>query len=66
MKLPFEIDLGGKVAVITGAGGVICSELAAALASCGCRVALLDINEEAAKKAAERAGGEHRGKMRLS
>ena len=58
MKLPFEIDLNGKVAVITGAGGVICSELAAALASCGCRVALLDINEEAAKKAAERAGGE--------
>lgn len=56
MKLPFEIDLSGKTAVITGAGGVICSELAAALAKCGCNVALLDINEEAAQKAAEKAG----------
>lgn len=58
MKLPFNVDLNGKVAVITGGGGVICSEFAAALAACGCKVALLDINVEAAKKAAERAGGE--------
>ena len=26
MKLPFQIDLSGKVAVVTGAGGVLCSE----------------------------------------
>lgn len=57
MKLPFEIDLSGKTAVITGAGGVICSELARALAECGCRVALLDINEEAAAAAAEKCAG---------
>ena len=26
MKLPIEIDLKGKVAVVTGGGGVLCSE----------------------------------------
>lgn len=41
MKLPFTIDLSGKVAVITGAGGVLCSDMARALAQCGARVALL-------------------------
>lgn len=56
MKLPYKIDLNGKVAVITGAGGVICSELAAALAECGCSVALLDINYDAAKEKAEKIG----------
>ena len=57
MKLPFNIDLAGKVAVVTGAGGVICSEIAQALAECGAKVALLDIDESAAKKVAERIGG---------
>lgn len=52
MKLPFTIDLSDKVAIVTGAGGVICSYLASAMASCGAKVALLDINEEAAKNAA--------------
>ena len=56
MKLPFNIDLAGKVAVVTGAGGVICSEFAQALAECGAKVALLDIDESAAKKVAERIG----------
>lgn len=53
MKLPFEINLNGKVAVVTGAGGVLCSMFAEALASTGAKVALLDLNEEAAKKYAE-------------
>ena len=53
MKLPFQIDLSEKVAAITGAGGVICSEFAKALAACGAKVALLDVNEESAKKYAE-------------
>ena len=35
MKLPFQIDLGGKVAVVTGAGGVLCSDFARAIAQCG-------------------------------
>lgn len=56
MKLPFNIDLAGKVAVVTGAGGVICSEFAQALAECGAKVALLDIDESAANKVAEKIG----------
>lgn len=50
MKLPFQIDLKDKVVVVTGAGGVICSVLAEAMAMTGARVALLDLNEEAAQK----------------
>lgn len=53
MKLPFEIDLSGKVAVVTGAGGVLCSLFAEALAETGAKIALLDLNEEAAKAYAE-------------
>lgn len=49
MKLPFEIDLSGKTAVVTGAGGVLCSMFAEALAKAGARVALLDLNKEAAE-----------------
>ena len=56
MKLPFRVDLNGKVAAITGGGGVICSGFAKALAECGAKVALLDINEESAKKYAEEIG----------
>lgn len=58
MKLPFQIDLKGKVAVITGAGGVLMSAFAKALAACGASVALLDINEEAARKVADEIGAE--------
>ncbi len=49
MKLPFQIDLKDKVAVVTGAGGVLCSGFAKALAACGAKVALLDINTTAAQ-----------------
>ena len=45
MKLPFEINLSGKVCVVTGAGGVLCSMFAEALANTGAKVALLDLNE---------------------
>lgn len=48
MKLPMNVNLNNKVAVVTGAGGVLCSMFAKALASCGAKVALLDLNEEAA------------------
>jgi NAD(P)-dependent dehydrogenase (short-subunit alcohol dehydrogenase family) len=60
MKLPFNIDLKDKVAVITGAGGVLCGMFAQAIAQCDAKVALLDINEDAAKAMAKRitvAGG---------
>ena len=56
MKLPFKIDLTNKVIAITGAGGVLMSGFAKALAECGAKVALLDINEEAAKKYADEIG----------
>lgn len=56
MEIPFKVDLRKKVAAITGAGGVICGEFAKALAACGAKVALLDINEEAAKKIADEIG----------
>ena len=56
MKLPFKTDLSEKVAVITGGGGVICSEFARALAACGAKIALLDINESAAKAVADEIG----------
>lgn len=47
------VDLTGKVAVVTGAGGVICSVMAEALAACGAKVAMLDLNEEVAQKNAD-------------
>lgn len=53
MKLPFKVDLSGKTAVITGAGGVLCSEFARVLAACGAKVALLDLRPEAAQKVAD-------------
>ncbi len=42
-----------KVAVITGAGGVICSTFAKAMAKNGYAVALLDLNEKMAEAVAE-------------
>ena len=56
MKLPFNIDLTNKVVAVTGAGGIICSEFAKALAQCGAKVALLDINYDAAKVYADEIG----------
>ena len=55
-KVPFKVDLSKKVIAITGAGGIICGEFARALAACGAKVALLDINYEAAKKVADEIG----------
>ena len=46
-------DLNGKVAVVTGAGGVLCSYFATVLARAGAKVALLDLNEEAAQQYAD-------------
>ena len=56
MKLPFNVDLSDKVAVVTGGGGVLMSAFGEALAACGARVALLDINEDAVKKIADGIG----------
>ncbi len=56
MKLPYQIDLSDKVVAVTGAGGVLMSEFCRALAACGAKVALLDINETAAKAVADEIG----------
>ena len=48
-KNVLDTDLTGKVAVITGAGGVLCSAFAKVLARAGAKVALLDLNLEAAE-----------------
>ncbi len=53
MKLPIQIDLNGKVAVVTGAGGVLCGMFAKALAACGAKVAVLDLNPTAAETVAD-------------
>lgn len=42
-----------NIVVITGAGGILCSGFSKFLASKGAKVALLDLNEEAAKKVAD-------------
>ena len=49
-KNVLNTDLTGKVAVVTGAGGVLCSAFAKVLARAGAKVALLDLNEEAAQQ----------------
>lgn len=49
MKLPLNVDLKGKVVVVTGAGGVICSCLAKAISLSGAKVALLDLKKENAE-----------------
>ena len=54
MKIPFQIDLKGKTVVITGAGGVLCSSFAEALAETGAKIALLDLRFEAADAVAEK------------
>lgn len=56
MKLPFKVDLTNQVAVVTGAGGIICGEFAKALAECGAKVALLDINLTGAQAIADQIG----------
>ena len=53
MKLPFQIDLSNKVAVVTGGGGVLCSGFAKTLAACGAKVAVCDLRLDAAEAVAE-------------
>ena len=56
MKLPYQIDLSDKVVVVTGGGGILMAEFGRALAACGAKVALLDINEKAAQEVAASIG----------
>jgi NAD(P)-dependent dehydrogenase (short-subunit alcohol dehydrogenase family) len=47
-----KLNLEGKVGVITGGGGVICSTMAKAMAMQGIKTAILDLNYEAASAVA--------------
>ena len=61
MELPMKAHIDGKVAVITGAGGVLCGMFAKALAAAGAKVAVLDLNLEAAEnvvRAIQSEGGQ--------
>lgn len=53
MNRKFELRLDGKVVVITGAGGVICGAVARELAPTGAKIALLDIDINAAQTVAD-------------
>ena len=52
INLPLNIDYKNKVVIVTGAGGLICSEMARAFAQSGAKVAALDLNEDAVKNLA--------------
>ena len=52
-KNVLNTDLSGKVAVVTGAGGVLCSYFAKVLARAGAKVALLGLNFDSANRFAE-------------
>jgi NAD(P)-dependent dehydrogenase (short-subunit alcohol dehydrogenase family) len=56
LKNLFNIE--GKVAVITGGGGVLAGEMAKGFLNAGAKIILLDINEDVVKKKAEEFSGE--------
>lgn len=51
-------NLKGRVAVVTGGGGVLCADFAKTLAKQGVKVAVLDLNEPAAQKVADEINAE--------
>ncbi len=61
-----EVKLNGKVAVVTGGGGVLCGIMAKALAKAGAKVAILDLRAEAAEAVAEEIRSEGGVAMGLS
>jgi NAD(P)-dependent dehydrogenase (short-subunit alcohol dehydrogenase family) len=67
-SIPFDLaeltklyDFSGKTVAITGGAGVLGSEIVSAVAGCGAKVALLEVNAEAGKALVERMG--ERGKQ---
>ena len=61
MELPFQIDLSGQVAVVTGGSGVIGGMFSRALGACGAKIAVLGRDASHGKPVVEdivSAGGE--------
>lgn len=48
-----DLNLKGKVAVVTGGAGIICSEMARSMTDQGIKTAIIDLNKDAAVKTAE-------------
>lgn len=46
MKVPFNINLSDKTAIVTGGSGTLCSAMAYGLAVCGAKVAIIGRNTE--------------------
>ncbi len=60
MGVPFNVNLEGEVAVVTGGGGVLCGCMAKALAECGATVVVADLKEASAQRVVDEiiaAGG---------
>lgn len=51
-NIPLSFDLSGKIAVVTGGGGVLCSGFSKTLAAAGARVAVCDLRLDAAEAVA--------------
>ena len=58
MNYTLTHDFTGKVVVVTGAGGVLCGDMARAYCYAGAKVAALDLNEAAVQKLAEEVTAE--------
>ena len=52
-KKNLTFDLSGKVAIVTGGGGVLCSGFSKTLAAAGAKVAVCDLRKEAAQAVAD-------------
>lgn len=56
----YDFSLAGKTAIVTGAASGIGAAIAEGFAACGARVALLDMNPDAAQAKADMLGGDAR------
>lgn len=59
IELPLQIDFTGKIVVITGAGGVLCSTMARAFAQAGAKVAALNRSGETIRKMEQECAAEN-------
>ena len=53
MENPKFKELDGKVVVVTGGGGILCSTIAMSFADQGAKLAVLDLKKESAEEVAK-------------